>query len=73
MGWKRIVMPNERNSPKRDASPDVKSSVPNKGSAAMKIGLLCGREYSFPPAFIEKVNELGKRDNVTAEFVHLGG
>ena len=39
----------------------------------MKIGLLCGREYSFPPAFIEKVNELGKRDNVTAEFVHLGG
>ena len=24
----------------------------------MKIGILCGREYSFPPAFIEKVNEL---------------
>jgi len=23
-----------------------------------RIGLMCGREYSFPPAFIEKVNEL---------------
>ncbi len=39
----------------------------------MKVGLLCGREYSFPPAFIQKVNELGKRDDITAEFVHLGG
>jgi len=39
----------------------------------MKIGLLCGREYSFPPAFIGKVNELGKREDITAEFVHLGG
>ena len=38
----------------------------------MKIGLLCGREYSFPPAFLQKVNELGKRDNVTAEFVQPG-
>ncbi len=39
----------------------------------MKIGILCGREYSFPPAFIEKVNELGKSDGITAEFVKLGG
>src|SRR5215469_1836265 len=39
----------------------------------MKIGILCGREYSFPPAFIEKVNELGKADGITAEFVKLGG
>src|SRR6202041_3794447 len=39
----------------------------------MKIGILCGREYSFPPAFIEKVNELGKKDGITAEFVKLGG
>ncbi len=23
----------------------------------MKVGLLCGREYSFPPAFIERVNQ----------------
>ena len=39
----------------------------------MKIGILCGREFSFPPAFIDKVNELGKKDGITAEFVKLGG
>jgi hypothetical protein len=39
----------------------------------MKIGILCGREYSFPPAFIEKVNQLGAPDGITAEFVKLGG
>ena len=38
-----------------------------------KVGLICGREYSFPPAFIERVNEIGKKDGVTAEFVKLGG
>src|SRR3984893_17778617 len=38
-----------------------------------KVGLLCGREYSFPPAFIVKVNQLGKADGVAAEFVKLGG
>ena len=38
-----------------------------------KIGLLCGREYSFPPALIVRVNELGKKDGVAAEFVKLGG
>ncbi|MGC1797491.1 MAG: hypothetical protein WA713_15485 [Candidatus Acidiferrales bacterium] len=39
----------------------------------MKIGILCGREYSFPPAFIAKVNDLGKKHNISAEFVKLGG
>ena len=39
----------------------------------MKVGLLCGREFSFPPAFLAKVNELGKREGVSAEFVKLGG
>src|SRR5215831_10213119 len=38
-----------------------------------KVGLLCGREYSFPPACIVRVNELGKKDGVAAEFVKLGG
>jgi hypothetical protein len=38
-----------------------------------KVGLLCGREYSFPPAFIARVNQLGKSDGVCAEFVKLGG
>jgi len=39
----------------------------------MRIGILCGREYSFPPAFIEKVNELGASQGITAEFCKLGG
>ena len=37
------------------------------------VGLLCGREYSFPPAFISTVNQLGAKVGVTAEFVKLGG
>jgi hypothetical protein len=38
-----------------------------------KVGLLCGREFSFPPAFIERVKTLGAKDGVTAEFLKLGG
>ena len=37
----------------------------------LKIGLLVGREWSFPPAFIE---EVARRDEgVIAEYVSLGG
>ena len=32
-----------------------------------------GREYSFPPAFIERVNELGAPHGITAEMVKFGG
>ena len=40
----------------------------------MKIGLACcGREYSFPPAFIERVNQLGQPHGITAEMVKFGG
>ena len=39
----------------------------------MKIGILCGREFSFPPAFIAKVNELGAKEGITAEYVKLTG
>ena len=39
----------------------------------MKIGLLVGREYSFPPAFIERVNQIGAKHGITAEMVTLGG
>ncbi len=36
-----------------------------------KVGLIVGREWSFPPRFIEEVN---RRDRgVTAEFALLGG
>ena len=38
-----------------------------------RVGLMCGREYAFPPAFIEKVNELGAGQGVVGEFVKLGG
>jgi len=39
----------------------------------MRVGLLCGREYAFPPAFIDKVNELGASHGIAADFVKLGG
>jgi hypothetical protein len=37
----------------------------------MKVGLLVGREWSFPPAFVEEVNR--RNDGVVAELVKLGG
>ncbi len=37
----------------------------------LKVGLLVGREWSFPPAFIETIN--GRDEGVTAEYVKLGG
>ena len=39
--------------------------------SGVRIGVLRGRENSFPDAFVAKVNSIGK--GVTAEFVHLGG
>ncbi|MBV9958350.1 MAG: hypothetical protein JO360_08015 [Acidobacteria bacterium] len=37
-----------------------------------KVGLLVGREKSFPQALIDKINERGQGE-VTAEFVEVGG
>jgi RimK-like ATP-grasp domain len=37
---------------------------------ANKIGLIVGREWSWPPAFIEEVNK--RNEGVTAEYVALG-
>ncbi|HEY2852636.1 MAG TPA: hypothetical protein VGJ18_07305 [Gemmatimonadaceae bacterium] len=37
----------------------------------LKIGLIVGREWSFPPAFIEEVNQ--RAEGVVAEYVKLGG
>lgn len=39
----------------------------------MRIGLMCGREFSFPPAFIQTVNELGRPHDIVGEHVKLGG
>jgi hypothetical protein len=36
-----------------------------------KVGLLVGREWSFPPAFMEEVRR--RDEGVTVEFVKLGG
>lgn len=37
----------------------------------MKVGLLIGREDSFPQAFLDRVNSMGS--GVTAELIKLGG
>ncbi len=37
---------------------------------ALKVGLFVGREWSFPPAFIEEVNR--RDEGVVAEFVRIG-
>ena len=37
----------------------------------LKVGLIVGREWSFPPAFLEEVNT--RDDGVTAEYIKLGG
>jgi hypothetical protein len=37
------------------------------------VGLLCGREYSFPSAFIQRVNQLGAPHGIGADMVKLGG
>jgi hypothetical protein len=47
--------------------------APKATLETMKVGLLCGREYSFPPAFIGRVNEAGRPHGITAEMVKLGG
>jgi len=41
--------------------------------APRPIGLLVGREYSFPPAFIAKVEEKGASRGIKAEMVKWGG
>ena len=37
-----------------------------------KIGIIFGMENTFPPAVVEKINNM-RVDGVTAEFVKLGG
>lgn len=38
---------------------------------ALKVGLLVGREWSFPPAFIREVNS--RDEGIAAEMVQIGG
>jgi len=37
----------------------------------LKVGLLVGMEWSWPPAFIEEMN--GRNEDVKAEFMQIGG
>ena len=37
-----------------------------------RVGILVGREQSFPEALIESINERGKGETV-AEFINVGG
>ncbi len=37
----------------------------------LKVGILIGREWSWPPAFIEEVNR--RNEGVSAEMIQLGG
>ncbi len=37
----------------------------------LKVGLLLGREWSFPPAFMQEVN--ARNQGVVAEYVQIGG
>jgi hypothetical protein len=46
-------------------------AVRSGSGAPKKVGLIVGREWSFPPKFIEEVN--GRDQGVVAEFVKLGG
>lgn len=41
------------------------------GGEPLRIGLLVGREWSWPPAFIEEVNR--RNQGVVAEYARLGG
>src|SRR5207248_3498526 len=42
-----------------------------RGPPMLKVGLLVGREWSFPPAFLDEVQR--RQAGVEAEFVRLGG
>src|SRR3954463_1611334 len=39
----------------------------------IRIGLLVGRENTFPDAFVHRVTELGREHNIVGEYVRLGG
>ncbi|MBK9751619.1 MAG: hypothetical protein IPO91_33320 [Chloroflexi bacterium] len=42
-------------------------------SEPLKIGLFVGREWSWPPAFLDEVNRRTAETGVVAEYVRIGG
>jgi hypothetical protein len=49
----------------------IERAAPSGGKTMLKIGVIVGREWSWPPAFIEEVNRRG--EGVVAEYAKLGG
>jgi hypothetical protein len=45
--------------------------MPAKSKEPLRVGLFVGREWSWPPAFIEEVNR--RNEGVIAEYVKVGG
>src|SRR5437773_5031544 len=71
---KGISVPSSRrSSPKRAPASTSRRARTTSETRAMKVGLLCGREYSFPPAFIERVNDVGRPLGISADMVTLTG
>ncbi len=56
---------------KAETSARPKSKNKDKDKEMAKVGLMVGREWSFPPAFIEKVNS--REAGVIAEMLQIGG
>ena len=51
-------------------TPVAETPAVGKRDGSKKVGLLVGREWSFPPKFIEEVN--GRAESVVVDFVKLG-
>jgi len=51
-------------------APVAETPAAGKRDGSKKVGLLVGREWSFPPKFIEEVN--GRAEGVSVDFVKLG-
>jgi hypothetical protein len=49
----------------------LKSAHWLEGKMTLRVGLLVGREWSFPPALLDEVNR--RDEGVRADFVQLGG
>lgn len=43
------------------------------GDGLLRVGLFVGREWSFPPAFLDEVNSRTKDTGVVAEYVQIAG
>ena len=43
------------------------------GTEPVRIGLFVGREWSWPPAFLDEVNRRTPETGVIAEYMKIGG